>query len=69
MRAEDPWRELGSGVFYRIERDGEAATAPAWLLPAEARFIRAVPDESAAARDAAQTRLVVNARLASLVLA
>ena len=69
MRVEDPWRELGSGVFYRIERDGEAATAPAWLLPAEARFIRVVPDERAAALDAAQTRLVVHARLASLVLA
>ena len=49
--------------------DGEAATAPAWLLPAEARFIRVVPDERAAALDAAQTRLVVHARLASLVLA
>lgn len=69
MRAEDPWRELGSGVFYRIERDGRTSNSPAWLLPAEARFIRVVPDERAAALDAKETRLVVHARLASLVLA
>lgn len=69
VRVEDPWRELGSGVFYRIERDGQATHAPAWLLPAEVRFIRAVPDERAAALDPKETQLVVHARLASLVLA
>lgn len=69
MRAEDPWRELGSGVFYRIEREGQATDAPALAMPAQTRFIRVVPDERAAALDPAQTRLVVHARLASLVLA
>ena len=69
MRSEDPWRELGSGVFYRIERDGQATVAPALAVPASARFIRVVPDERAAALDPAQTRLVLRARLASLVLA
>jgi hypothetical protein len=68
-RAEDPWRELGSGVFYRIERDGQASDAPALMLPTQARFIRVVPDERAAALDSVQTRLVVHARLASLVFA
>jgi len=68
-RAEDAWRELGSGVFYRIERDGQATDAPALTLPAHARFIRVVPDERAAALDPAQARLVIHARLASLVFA
>jgi hypothetical protein len=68
-RAEDPWRELGGGVFYRIERDGQASDAPALMLPTQARFIRVVPDERAAALDPVQTRLVVHARLASLVFA
>jgi hypothetical protein len=68
-RVEDPWRELGGGVFYRIERDGQATDAPALMLPVHARFIRVVPDERAAALDPAQTRLLVQARLASLVFA
>jgi hypothetical protein len=68
-RAEDPWRELGGGVFYRIERDGQATDAPALMLPVHVRFIRVVPDERAAALDPAQTRLRVHARLASLVFA
>jgi len=68
-RAEDPWREIGSGVFYRIERDGQAADAPALMLATNARFVRVVPDERAAALDPVQTRLVVHARLASLVFA
>ena len=68
-RAGDAWRELGSGVFYRIERDGQATEAPALALPTSTRFLRVVPDERAAALDPAQTRLVVHARLASLVFA
>ena len=68
-RAEDPWRELGGGVFYRIERDGQANDAPALVLATNARFVRVVPDERAAALDPGQTRLVVHARLATLVFA
>ncbi len=68
-RAGDAWREFGSGVFYRIERDGTAAEAPALTLGTHARYLRVVPDERAAALDPGQTRLVVHARLASLVFA
>ena len=41
--------------------------APA--LPATVRFLRVVPDERAAALDAASVRLVVHASLASIVFA
>ena len=68
-RAGDPWRELGTAVFYRIERDGKANEAPAVALPTSTRFLRVIPDERAAALDPSQTRLVVHARLASLVFA
>jgi hypothetical protein len=68
-RASEPWQELGSGVFYRLEREGTVAEAPAVAMPSHARFLRIVPDERAAALDPQQTRLVVRARLASLVFA
>ena len=68
-RAEEPWRELAGAVFYRIERDGQPVDAPALALPAQVRFLRVVPDERAAALDPVQSRLVVHARLASLVFA
>ncbi len=69
QRAGDRWQELGSGVFYRIERDGVVAESPAVAMPSHSRFLRLVPDERAAGLDPAQTRLVVRARLASLVFA
>ena len=69
QRAGDRWQELGSGVFYRIERDGAVAESPAVAMPSHTRFLRIVPDERAAGLDPAQTRLVVRARLASLVFA
>lgn len=68
-RAADPWQEFGGGVFYRLEREGTVAESPAVAIAAHARFLRIVPDERAAALDAQQTRLVVHARLASLVFA
>ena len=68
-RAGDPWRELGTAVFYRIERDGKATEAPAVALPTSIRFLRVVPDERAVVLDPTQVRLVVHARLASLVFA
>lgn len=68
-RAADPWREFGGGVFYRLERQGAVAESPAVAMTAHARFLRIVPDERAAALDAQQARLVVHARLASLVFA
>ena len=68
-RADQPWRELGAGVFYRLERGQDVGTSPAIALPATARFVRVVPDERAAALDPARVRLVVHASLASLVFA
>jgi len=68
-RAEEPWRELAGAVFYRIERDGQPVDAPALALPVQVRFLRVVRDERAAVLDPVQSRLVVHARLASLVFA
>jgi len=68
-RADRPWRELGGAVFYRLERGNDVGTSPAIALPGTVRFLRIVPDERAAALDAANVRLVVHASLASLVFA
>ena len=68
-RVDDVWRDLGAGVFYRLERGGEVGQAPAIALPATVRYLRLVPDERAAALDASGASLVVHAALASLVFA
>jgi len=68
-RADEPWRELGGTVFYRIDRGGTVSEAPPFALRTEARFVRVTPDERAAALDAAQTQLRVRASLAHLVYA
>ena len=34
-RADQPWREVGSGVFYRLERGGEVGSSPALAVPAD----------------------------------
>ncbi len=68
-RADQPWRDLGSGVFYRLERGSDVGSSPAIALPVAVRFLRIVPDERAAALDAAHARLVVHAALASIVFA
>lgn len=63
-----PWRDLAAAVFYRLEREKEeVATSPPLALATTARYLRVLPDPRAAALDAAQTRLVVQAPLASLV--
>ena len=69
LRSDQPWRELGAGVFYRLERGSDVATSPAIALPTTVRFLRVVPDERAATLDAQAVRLVVHASLASLVFA
>ena len=66
-RASEPWRELGGGVFYRLERDGAVTESPAVALPAWPRFVRVIPDPRAGELEPSLTRLVVHARLASLV--
>ena len=68
-RADQPWADLASTVFYRIERDGDVSTAPALALHTTQRYLRIVPDERSAALDAGQVKLAVQAALASLVFA
>ena len=67
--ADRPWRDFAQGVFYRLERDGAVIESPALPVRETTRFVRAVPDERAAALDAATTRLAVQAPLARLVFA
>ena len=69
QRADEAWRELGSAVFYRIDRDGSSSRSPAFALQATARYLRVLPDERAGALDPATTRLTVKAHLAQLVFA
>jgi len=68
-RVDQPWREVGSGVFYRLERGGEVGHSPPLALPAVVRYLRVVPDERAASLDGVGARLVVHASLASIVFA
>jgi hypothetical protein len=68
-RVDEPWRELGAGVFFRLEHGADVRTAPAIALPATLRFLRVVPDERAAALDPAHVRLAAHADLATLVFA
>jgi hypothetical protein len=67
--ADAPWRELGAAVFYRLERGAEVASSPPLAMTTQARYIRVLPDLRAAALDAAQIQLLVQAPLASLVFA
>lgn len=69
VRADEPWRELGSAVFYRLEREGVASVSPAVPLAATLRFVRVLPDERSAALDAGSTQLVAKAHLARIVFA
>lgn len=68
-RVDEAWRDLGAGVFYRLERGGQVGQAPAIALPVTVRYLRLVPDDRAAALDANGATLVVHASLASLVFA
>ena len=68
-RAEEAWRELGSAVFYRLDRQGAVSSSPTWALRTNVRYLRLLPDERAAALDPAQLRLSVQAELAHLVFA
>jgi len=67
--ANQAWRELGASVFYRLERGIEVSTSPPMPLHTSVRYLRVVPDARAATLDASQTKLVVQAQLASLVFA
>jgi len=63
------WSSLAAGVFYRLDRDGVVSTSPPVTVGAAVRYLRVVPDPRAGTLDPKQTRLVVWARLASLVFA
>ncbi|MEO5845839.1 MAG: DUF3999 family protein [Caldimonas sp.] len=69
VRADQPWRDVAGGVFYRLERGGDVGNSPAIALPVVARYLRLVPDERTASLEGSAVRLVVNASLASLVFA
>lgn len=66
---DEPWRELGASVFYRLERGGDVSRSPPLALRAQTRYLRVVPDARAAALDAGLTKLVVQAQLARIVFA
>lgn len=66
---DEAWRELGSAVFYRLDRQGTISSSPVWPVRANVRYLRFVPDDRAAALDPAQLRLRVQAELAHLVFA
>jgi hypothetical protein len=68
-RTDQPWREVGSGVFYRLERGGEVGNSPPLAVPVTLRYLRLVPDERAASLDGVGAQLVVHASLASIVFA
>lgn len=68
-RGDEAWRELGSAVFYRLDRQGTVSSSPPWVLRTNVRYLRLVPDERAAALDPAGLRLRVQAELAHLVFA
>jgi len=68
-RGNEAWRELGSAVFYRLDRQGAISNSPTWALRTNVRYLRFVPDERAAALDPTQLRLHVQAELAHLVFA
>lgn len=67
--ADAPWDDIGSAVFYRIEREGTTSHSPALPVQVRARYLRVLPDERAAALDAAQTRFALTLPLASVVFA
>lgn len=67
IRIDEPWRDLTYSVFYRLERGATVSTSPPVPLQATVRYMRVIPDERAAPLDATQTRLAVQAQLASLV--
>ena len=68
-RVDQPWRDVGAGVFYRLERGADVGQSPAIALPVPLRYLRLVPDERAASLEGTGAKLVVHASLASIVVA
>jgi hypothetical protein len=66
-RTDEAWRELGSAVFYRLDRQGSVSSSATLHLNSTLRYLRVIADERAAPLDRAQTRARVQAQLARLV--
>ncbi len=69
QRSDDAWRDWGSWVFYRLDRNGTTSPSPPFTLQTTARYLRVLPDERAGALDPASTQLVVKVHPAKLVFA
>ena len=69
QRSDEPWHDLGSWVFYRLDREGATSQSPPMALQTTARYLRVLPDERTGALDPAGTQIVVKAFLAKLVFA
>lgn len=67
--ADQPWQPLTGAVFYRLDRGGSVSVSPPIGVQRSARYVRVVPDERAATPDPAQTRLVAQVQLSSIVFA
>lgn len=67
--AAEAWQDLGQHVFYRLQRDAAVSTSPPLPLRATVRYLRLLVDPRSPVPDAAQTTLVVQAQLATLVFA
>lgn len=66
----EPWRELTSGVFYRLQREQSAdSLAPPLPLAGSARYLRLQVDARSAPPDPSQTRVLVQVAPLSLVYA
>jgi hypothetical protein len=65
-RSDEPWRDLGATVFYRLDRGGDSSSSPPLALEAAVRYVRVVPDARAAAMPDG-TQLTVKAQLLGLV--
>jgi hypothetical protein len=66
-RVSEPWRDLGGTVFYRVERDGAANTAPPFAVDATVRWLRLAPDPRSPAP--ARLPLALQVKLPSVVFA
>jgi hypothetical protein len=66
----EPWRDIGRGVFYRLQREQSAdSVAPPLALAGSARYLRLQVDVRSAPPDPSQTRVLVEVAPLSLVYA
>lgn len=67
--SDEAWRGLGEHVVYRIERDTEVRSSPPIAVSGSLREVRVTPDPRTPGLSAADTKLVVYTRMASVVFA